>query len=204
MLYGIDVSYAQDIINWEAVSASGKVQFAYSRACYGSDPANDDGAIFTANHYGCKAHGIPFGAYIFFLFTEDAVAQANHFLQVINGYQGQLRPMVDVEGESGSTGSVQGNIDALAAFDNAIQSGLGCQPIIYTNPSAWNTLLGGTNGFAGHSLWVANFTGTPGQLTLPTGFSTWTLHQYSDSGSIPGINNQVDLDVLTDLTAITR
>jgi lysozyme len=204
MLYGVDVSYAQGNIDWGAVAGSGKVQFAYSRATYGSNPADDDGPIFTANHDGCKAKGIPFGAYMFFLFFQDPVAQANHFLAAISGYEGQLRPMVDVESGSGSTGSVQGNIDALSAFNQAVQQSLNCQPIIYTNPAAWDSTMGGTDGFSGHTLWVANFTGTPGQLTLPNGFTTWTLHQYSDSGSVPGISGNVDLDALTDLAAITR
>jgi lysozyme len=204
MLDGVDVSFAQGTIKWAAVAASGKVHFAYARACYGSDPDDDDGPIFTSNHYGCKAYGIPFGAYIFFLFGEDPTAQAKHFMQLVDGYEGELRPMVDVEGGSGSTGSVENNVAALSTFCAAIQSGLGCQPVIYTNPAAWNATMGGTDAFSGHALWVANFTGVPGQLTLPNGFKSWTLHQYSDAGSIPGINGAVDLDALTALDAIKR
>ena len=205
MLSGVDVSYAQGSIDWAAVGNSAKVQFAYARACYGSNPADDDGDVFVANHDGCKANGISFGAYMFFLLTEDPEAQANHFLNLIDGRQGQLRPMVDVEEGSGSTGSVEGNIAALGLFNDIVQAKLAA-PIIYTNSDTWSTSFGGTDGFSGHSLWVANFTGVPGQLDLPTGFKDWAIHQYSDVGSIPGISGNVDLDAYNgdNLGGITR
>jgi lysozyme len=204
MLYGIDVSYAQKNIDWAAVGASGKVAFAYIRACYGSNPAYDDGPLFIANHDGCKAQSIPFGAYMFFLFSDDPVAQAQHFLNLITGKEGEFRPAVDVEELSGSTGSVAGNVAALSAFDAEIQKQLGCLPVIYTNQNTWNTKMGGTNDFAGHTLWVANYPAVPGQPAMPSGFPTWKIHQYSNSGTIPGITTAVDLDVMTALTDVQR
>jgi lysozyme len=206
MLYGVDVSYAQgETIDWSQVKGAG-IDFAYSRACYGSNPADDDGPVYVANHDGCKANGIPFGAYIFFLLTEDPVAQAQHFLSIIDGMQGQLRPMVDVEEGSGTTGSTYGNIDALAAFNAAIKTGLGCDPVIYTNADTWDGAFGGTDAFSGHSLWVASFTGTPGNPTMPQGWSTYTVQQYSDQGNIAGIPGSVDLDCLNgdNLEVISR
>lgn len=205
MLKGVDVSYAQGSISWPTVAASGQVQFAYARACYGSNPADDDGQIFVDNHDGCKARGIPFGPYMFFLLTEDPVDQADHFLTIIDGYEGQLRPMVDVEEGSGTTGSVQGNIAALSAFTSLVQQRL-AQPVIYTNADTWGTTFGGTDAFSGHALFVASYTGTPGNPVMPTGWTTWTLHQYSDKGTVPGINGLVDLDALNGdtLGGITR
>lgn len=203
MIYGVDVSYAQGDIDWSAVAAGGWVKFAYARACYGSNPADDDGDIFVANHDGCKAHGIPFGAYIFFLLTEDPTAQANHFLNIIDGRQGQLRPMVDVEEESGSTGSIAENIAALAEFNSIVAAKLAV-PVIYTNADTWDTGFGGSDAFSGHSLWVANFPATPGQPAMPQGWNDWTVHQYADDGRIAGISGAVDLDVLKSLEAITR
>jgi lysozyme len=205
MLYGIDVSYAQGgSIDWKAVKGAG-IDFAYARACYGSNPADDDGAIFTANHDGCKANGIPFGPYMFFLLTEDPVAQAFHFLDLIDGYEGQLRPMVDVEEGSGTMGSVVGNIAALAAFNTTVAAA-SATPIIYTNQDTWDNAFGGSDDFSGHTLWVASFTGTPGNPAMPQGWKAWTIQQYSSGGSIAGIPGFVDLDCYngTDLKGITR
>ena len=206
MIYGIDVSYAQGDISWPRVAKSDRVRFAYARACYGSDPAYDDGPVFIANHDGAKAADIPFGAYIFFLLGQDPVAQAKHFLAVIDGYEGTLRPMVDLEEDSGSTGSASGNIAALASFNTHVKQKSGVDPIIYTNADTWDTMFGGTDAFSGHSLWVASFDLPAGQPVMPQGWSTWTIHQYSNKGSVQGISGDVDLDVYNgdNLASITR
>jgi lysozyme len=108
--------------------------------------------------------------------------------------------MVDVEEGSGSTGSVAGNIAALAAFNAEIERALGCQPIIYTNADTWNTTMGGTDAFVGHSLMVASFgandgTGA-GNPTLPNGFTKWAIQQYTSQGRVPGVDGYLDLDVV--------
>lgn len=41
-----------------------------------------------------------------------------------------------------------------------------------------------------YDLWITSYTKTPGKLPLPYG-----MWQYSSTGSIPGINGNVDLDI---------
>jgi lysozyme len=200
MLHGIDVSYAQGNPSWDEAAKDPRVKFVISRVCYGSNPADDDGPIFNRNHDECKRLNIPFGAYIFFRFTEDPGAQAVHFLNMAAGRYGQIRPMVDVEEGSGTTGDPYQNILALGTFNSAIQAALGVQPIIYTNADTWDTTMGGTDAFSGHSLHVASYGSNDGSgagnPVLPQGFSKWAIHQYTSRGHVQGVSNYVDLNVV--------
>jgi len=200
LLHGIDVSWAQGMkIDWDAVHRSGLVDFVYARATCAANPADDD-ENFVRNHDECKRLGIPFGAYHFFLFTVPAADQAAHFLSVIDGREGTLCPVVDVEEESGSGDSVAQMIANLSAFIGIVEHALGRAMLIYTDRNTWNTVLGGSDAFAGHRLWVANYTYNPDvPPAMPAGFPDWTVHQYSDKGRIPlteGPPGPVDLNVL--------
>ena len=62
ILKGIDVSYAQGVIAWEKVKASGLVDFAILRAGYGRETTQID-TQFERNYAACKRLGIPVGVY---------------------------------------------------------------------------------------------------------------------------------------------
>lgn len=161
--------------------------------------------MYVHNHDGARDQKIPFGAYMFFLFGQDPIAQAKHFLECIDGRQGTLRPFVDVEEGSGSTGSVQGNIEALAAFNAQIKTAFGKQPMIYTNADTWNTTMGGTDAFAGHDFILADFSSPQGKPYTPQGVKSVVVHQYSETGVLPGVSVHVDLDsLLVDIGRILR
>jgi GH25 family lysozyme M1 (1,4-beta-N-acetylmuramidase) len=197
VIHGVDCSYAQGYPNWDAAAKSPLVKFVIARVAYGDNPADDDGDIFARNHDECKRLHIPFGCYMFYLFDEDPIAQAKHFIAAASGRYGQLRPAVDVEERSGTTGSVAGNVRHLAAFNAGIQRDLACQPIIYTNADTWNTTMGRSDAFAGHSLWVASFNDNPGHPVMPQGFKTWAIHQYSNHVAVPGFEHPIDADVVS-------
>ncbi|MBE6615109.1 MAG: hypothetical protein E7631_07375, partial [Ruminococcaceae bacterium] len=61
MTKGIDVSVHQGDIDWKKVKSDG-VEFAILRAGYGWALSQKD-AQFEKNYAGCKANGIPVGAY---------------------------------------------------------------------------------------------------------------------------------------------
>jgi lysozyme len=209
MKHGVDVSFAQGEIDWDAAKASLQLDFAYARATFGTNPADDDGDLFRRNHDECKRLQIPFGCYHFFRFDQDGNAQAEHFLEQINGRYGQLRAMVDVEEESGYGRDLDEMIANLAAFNAAVERALGARVIIYTNGDTWNGRMGGTSDFAGHQLWVADYTSAPAPEVMPAGFESWALWQYSDAGVLlrtDGTTCSVDLDRFAgdDLASIER
>jgi lysozyme len=188
MIAGIDVSHYNGSVDCGQMVAGGVV-FAYIKASEGmftKDP------LYANNYAGLKQNQIVRGAYHFFYPQLDPRAQASNFLSVVTQLSaGDLPPALDVEVSGGQSPS---NIAAAMQqwLDN-VQQSLGRTPIIYTSASFWNTSLGGTAAFAGYPLWVAEYTSKPSP-NIPVGFSNYAFWQYSQSGSVPGIAGNVDMD----------
>jgi lysozyme len=188
MIPGVDLSHYNGAVNFGKLAAGG-VMFAFAKASEGrftKDP------LYPAHYAGLKQHRIVRGAYHFFYPQLDAQAQAANFLSVVkNLVPGDLPPVLDVEVSGEQTPS------AIAAgmqtWLDSIQHSLGRTPIIYTAPSFWNTVLGGTSAFAGYPLWIAQYTSHPSPH-IPPGFSDYLFWQYSESGSVPGVAGNVDRD----------
>jgi GH25 family lysozyme M1 (1,4-beta-N-acetylmuramidase) len=199
VITGIDVSSYQGAIRWQEVAATGRVAFAFTRAFHSQTPGDYGNDVkFTENHDGCTKSGIPFGVYFYFIVAQDGVTQADHLLQVADGRFGTLAPVVDVEEGSGAQGwgpSVSTRIANLGACLQRVASTV-AEPMIYTNQDTWNNYFGGTQELAKYRLWIADPHSPAGHpKNMPRGWSTWTIHQYS-TGSIDGIDGQVDLDYL--------
>jgi lysozyme len=204
MLQGVDCSDYQGQVDWTLAKASGMVEFVFCKATEG---LNNEQAMFVANHDACKANGIPFGAYHFFHFGADPVDQANHFLSVIDGYEGQLLPMVDVEsgGQDGIT-DLPTLIATLGKFTETVEKTLGGKKcIIYSDYGDWNGFMQGTDAFARHPFWVAEYNSDT-YATLPGGFTEWVLWQWTSGGTVQGIPGFVDRNRLNgnDLGIIER
>ncbi len=186
-LDGIDVSQFQGEIDWQAVRASGIV-FAFARALEG-ESIHD--SRFAANWQGMKDAGVVRGAYDFYVAADPPEAQVENFAGLVTLEPGDLVPMVDIE--QGSVGSAAPP-DLVADFHRYLQlmeSHYGAKPIIYTDPSFWNEHM--DDSFGDYPLWVAEYgVDSP---SLPRGWNDWVLWQHSESGSVPGIDGAVDLDV---------
>jgi GH25 family lysozyme M1 (1,4-beta-N-acetylmuramidase) len=183
---GVDVSYYDDTVNWPAVKASGR-QFAIARVSDGTgflDPQ------FSSNWSGIKAAGMVRGVYQFFRPEDDAVAQANIVIAGVGSIGvGDLPPVLDVEvtdGESSAT-----IVAGMQAWVSQIKAKLGVTPMIYTAPGFWDG-ISGADGLGDTTLWVANWgVSCP---SLPSAWSSFAFWQYSDTGSVSGISDAVDLD----------
>jgi hypothetical protein len=137
-----------------------------------------------------QAAGVVRGAYQFFEPGEDPTAQANLLLQAMGPLQpGDLPPVLDMEVTGGqSAAAIVANVQT---WMNVVEKATGVIPVIYTAPGFWNRSVGSTT-FGANPLWVANWgVAAP---TLPVGWSNWAIWQYSDTGFVPGILGQVDLD----------
>lgn len=193
-LVGCDVSEYQGHISFGQVKASGQISFMYAKATEGMTLYDSK---YGEYHDGAKVNGIPTGAYHFFHFATDPVAQANHFLAMVAGREGTLLPMVDVESASEPTTplSARDSIGRLGAFIDTIDAKLrGKKAIIYTGYSFWNDVLQGSDSFSGHPCWVAAY--GPPPAPVPTGWDKATIWQNTDTLSVPGILNPVDGDIL--------
>jgi lysozyme len=200
-LRGIDVSTYQGDVDWAAVKASG-ISFVYAKASEGQSYVDDR---FNDNHDDCGKIGLALGAYHFFHFGIDPVAQANHFIATTKDRVGNLRPVVDVEGggQDGVT-DLPTLVKNLAAFNDTVEDVLG-PLVIYTDYGDWNGFMQGTDAFSGHTLWIAEYNNQAAP-SLPNGFKDWVAWQHADNGSVPGIAGNVDLNVTkaNDLSGLLR
>ena len=184
LLKGIDVSYAQGVIDWEKVKASGLVDFAILRAGYGKETSQIDDQ-FSRNYTACKQLGIPVGAYWYSYATTVAEAEqeANVCLQIIQGKQFEYPVAFDIE-----EARCLPQADAIStSFCTALENA-GYYTAIYTFKSALESNFSAAvknryDIFLSHiGVQQTDYAGSYG------------LWQYSWTGCIPGISGDVDLD----------
>jgi lysozyme len=201
-IQGIDISAYQGSVNFSKVKNSGHGGFVYAKATEGISVKDDN---FPMYHGQANSYAVPIGAYHFFHFQDDPIAQAEFFSGTIAGREGTLVPMVDVESSSmqGSGMSVREAIGRLGAFVDSIDSRLhGKRTLIYTGYSFWNDVMGGSDSFAGHPVWVAAYAPLTDPVPTPNGWAKTTIWQYTDSLQVDGIYGNVDGDVLLDATLL--
>jgi lysozyme len=187
---GIDVSHYQGNIDWLQVKNAG-ISFAYIKATEGSSLVDD---MFQVNVTGAKNAGIAISAYHFSRASDEntALIEANFFIQTVNQVGGfhlfQLPPALDMETETG--GSMASITAAAHAWLNTVNTASGRTSVIYTYPSFADNYL--DNSLSNVPLWLANYNND--QPANHAGWTKWTFLQYTDQGSVPGINGTVDIN----------
>ncbi len=186
VVQGIDVSVYQGNIDWPTVKGSG-IEFAIARV---SDGFYKD-TRFDQNWPAMKAAGLIRGAYQFFEPGDDPVGQADLMIQKVGVLgAGDLPCVLDVESADGqSAATIAANIHIW--FDK-IKAGTGKTPFIYTGKYFWKDNVASNPDFVDIPLWLAAYV-SPCPNT-PDPWTTWTMWQYSSTGSVPGIVGNVDLD----------
>ena len=189
-LLGVDVSHYQGEINWEELKGA-KVKFSFNKATQGAEGTDPN---FMTRQQGARAAGIPIGGYHFFVATDNSEAQANNFINTFGALQpGDLPPVLDLE-EGGLNGVKNPEDYAKSAllWLQTIKTHYGVTPIVYVSPDFANEWCIG-EAFGQYPLWVAQY-GVEAP-TLPSLWSKWTFWQKAETGTIPGINGNVDHDI---------
>ena len=194
-LPGIDVSHHQGSIDWSQVAGAGE-RFAFAKATEGRSFVDP---MYALNKAGAELNGMVFGAYHFARpddTANDAVAEADHFVDVAQLGPGDLLPVLDLE-RTGGLSQAQVTEWILTWLDRVTER-LGVRPIVYTSPNGWATRTGDTTAVAdaGYTtLWVAHWGVT--SPTVPAenwGGNGWTFWQAGNCGAVPGIEGCVDVD----------
>lgn len=197
MIRGVDVSNHQDRVDWARAKKAG-VRFAFVKASEGvgfTDPK------FRAHVQGAKAAGIKTGAYHFArpdtnsgsttaAARSDARAEADFFLSLAAPRRGDLLPALDLE-TAGLPPALM--VEWTRAWLERVRSRIGARPLLYTYPAFWSS-LSETTAFRNYPLWIANY--EVAAPVLPRGWKSYTIWQYSSSGSIPGIAGGTDVNQL--------
>lgn len=184
---GIDVSRYQGSVNWSRVAAAGK-QFAIVRL--GSSNSNGlyIDPYFLRNVNGAHAAGLRVGAY-YYTYAKTQAEVANEltiFLDALEGIQLEYPLFVDVEANSLTslsrtqlTGLVQYAMDIL--YQRKWYAGW------YSYTNFINSYLNAST-LSEYPLWVADYRSRLGYR------GSYTMWQYSGSGTCDGISGAVDLD----------
>lgn len=186
LINGIDVSKWQGKIDWQKVKSSG-VEFAILRAGYGKEISQKD-EQFESNYSGCKAAGMPVGAYwySYAMSADEAKKEAETCLSIIKGKQFEYPIYFDIE-ESKQLALGKSKCTEIAkAFCEKMESA-GYFVGIYSSKSHLETYL--TDEIrARYAVWVAHY------ATKCTYSGQYGIWQKSSSGKINGINGNVDID----------
>jgi GH25 family lysozyme M1 (1,4-beta-N-acetylmuramidase) len=191
---GVDVSHHNGLIDWQRVRNAG-ITFAAIKTTEGATVVD---AKAQTNLAGCRNAGIVPAMYHFYRHDVDPTVQATHFLQNIGARAaGDLPPVVDVEEPGDGAGPITYSktevVHRIGLFSDAVRTAIGIPPMIYTYPAAWTDVTSNSNAFAASNpLWIASYkTGAP---KLVGSWATYTLWQYTDHGSVDGIDGPVDRD----------
>ena len=197
---GVDVSEHQQEIDWAAVKDSG-VDFAIIRAGYrgyGEAGRLHADAFFDANMTGALSSGLDVGIYFFSQATGPAEAneEASFLLGLLDDYPPEtlaLPVFYDWEAigsEAARTDGMDGETVtacALAFCRHMAAAGYRAGVYAYRQLGYYIYDLGI---LADYDLWI----GAPGPY--PDFYYSHPLWQYSFQGEVPGIDGDVDLDLL--------
>jgi len=183
---GIDVSKHQGQIDWAKVKQAG-IDFAIIRCGYGEDKSEYDDIWWDYNASECERLGIPYGVYLYSYAESitDALSEAEHVLRLIEGRNLSLPVFYDMEDHK------------LMGHDLAAMANVFCDRIsemghpvgVYASLSWWDYHLINPC-FDNWYKWVAQWN----EGCEYTG--DYTIWQYSSTGAVSGIANNVDMNYL--------
>lgn len=186
---GIDVSHHQNAINWMEVINTG-VSFVYLKATDGITYQDPRFKRYAAQ---LNTTELLHGAYHYFQADDDPIQQADNFLNTIADSNGRLVPVLDVEtSEQQSPLSVRSGVKKWLEY---VEQKLGCQPMLYASANYWRKYLGAE--FNQYRFWLADYNPQP---QPPETLQNWVMWQYSQTGSVRGVNGDVDLNVIVEPT----
>lgn len=194
MLKGIDVYAGDGAIEWHKVADDGNA-FVFVRGAYGNVPDK----TAAPNAASARSVGMKVGVYHFVRARMDPKSQLQALTQALDLAKvgpGDLPPVIDIEDNPAydgpwDTGDNAAYLDGVANWVEQIKKRVGKPPIIYTRASFW-AQLGNPAGYSGCPLWVASYRDDAPKL--PAGWPQFAFWQYSDAGTVAGINGHVDVN----------
>lgn len=175
----IDVSQWQGVINWPLVPQ----QIAIIKMSGGDAGLYTDSKA-NQNYYGAKNAGKAVAGY-HFAGNGNPENEADFFIAAMSPMEKDDVLVLDWEVQSADP------VGWCNRFVNRVHDRTGVWPIIYMNLATlnahnWDVVLRNCG------LWIAAWNNDP-NATLTN--KTYVMHQYTSSGSVPGINGRVDMDM---------
>ena len=191
-ILGIDVSTWNGNIDWNKVKNSGVSYVIIRTGFRGSTQGSlvEDNK-FRQNIKGATNAGLKVGVYFFSQAVNEveAVEEASMVLSQVKGYKLTYPVFIDVEPSGGRADKLSSGdrTKVINAFCQTIQNG-GLRAGIYANKT-WLSQKMNVSALSGYKIWLAQYNST---VTYGGRYDMW---QYSDKGSIAGINGKVDMNL---------
>ena len=177
----VDLSHYNTVTSWHAIRAAG-IYAVIHKATQGISFVDDQ---YTTRKQGAMAAGLLWGAY-HFGDCSDPTAQAQHFLDTI---QPELTDLLVLDFEPCDDTMT---VPHAEAFVEEIWAQTGRAPGLYSGQSFLTDCLQG----ATHTLlqacwlWLARYSSS--MPVVPPLWDTWTMWQWTDQGTVPGISGPCD------------
>ena len=187
--FGIDVSTHQGDIAWN--EAKNYISYAILRIGWKGDTQESYDRYFDTYYNNCIKYNIPVGIYVYNYGTsvESARNIANRTLDWLNGRKLDLPIFFDIEEKSQENVNLRGvNTEMAKTFCSIIQT-RGYRAGIYGNKNFLTNYIDMRQLENDYVVWVAQYNNV---CTYSGRYNIW---QYSSSGSIPGINGNVDCNI---------
>lgn len=195
----IDVSRWQGKIKmegWQAIKDAG-YKGVMLRACGNSNSYNHSKAYidptFESNYTNAKAAGLDIGVYYYTKATSEVEADKELAMlrQALRGKELTMPVAVDMENAE-LTVLKPKDLTNLAAYHLEQIEKMGFYAQFYTYTSYANRYLEMERLSGRWDVWLADYTGKTPKVDF-----RYNAHQHTSSGTVPGINGRVDLDVTT-------
>ncbi|WP_294629356.1 GH25 family lysozyme [uncultured Bacteroides sp.] len=187
-IHGIDISHYQGKIDWLRLrqnrETSSPLHFVFMKATEGGDHGD---TTFSANFANARNHGFIRGAYHFYIPSTDALKQADFFIRTVKLETGDLPPVLDVE-VTGRKKKEELQQDIKRWLDR-VENHYGVKPILYTSYKFKTRYLDDAI-FDAYPYWIAHY-----YVDSVKYRGRWDFWQHTDVGSVPGITEDVDLNV---------
>jgi len=182
---GIDISNHNGNINFNKVKVDG-VEAVYIKATEGTTYKD---SYLDTNYSNAHYAGLKTGFYHFLVGTSSPETQATNFYNAIKDKSSDLIPMLDIET------AFDGLMDYALRFIAKFKKLSGINIGVYTYTGFTNNL---DNRLAEYPLWEANYNNSPWNLPSNSIWSTKAGHQYTEKGTVSGINTVVDMNEFND------
>lgn len=191
---GIDVSEHQQAVDWTQVKDAG-FEFVMVRAGYRGYTEGElyEDSMFASHLAGARDAGLEVGVYFFSqaVTVAEAREEAAFVLQLLNKNQLDMPVVYDWEYVSGDARTANMDsrtlTDCAIAFCEAVEEA-GYTPMVYFNANlAQNLLL--LEELTDYGFWLAMYAD---QMEFPHRVDLW---QYTQTGTVPGIEGNVDLNL---------
>lgn len=189
-LKGIDVSRWQGDINWTNVKNSG-INFVMIKAASGSNKGTYSlDPKFKVNIVGAYNAGLKVGVYLY-SYAQTVIGvlgEAKFFVEQLAPYKKYITLPVAYDIEDSTQAYLGKTVltEMARTFCNHIRSS-GFIPMVYASKSWFETYL--DTKIIGADVWLAQWG------SKPTWGGKFTMWQYSEKGSVPGISGDVDMNI---------